>query len=410
MRISQSDSCPITGTSERLKYFSLGEMPLVNNLADTLEESLTCKKIPLELNYFTESKLTALTTFVDSQSLFSNYLYKSGVNTPYISHSRKMFKDVRKLLQLKDQDLIVDIGGNDGTLLKTFRETSKTSLQYLNIDGSENITQYSKEQGINTLCEFFNEDTPTRVKTLAKVVVSTNVFQHLQDTNSFVRGVKKLLQSDGVWVLEFPYWLHDMKTKQFDQVYHEHMYYYTVTPLVAMMQKHELEVLRIVPQKIHGGTLRLIIGHLGGNQHLKDSSVEVYLKRESKLTPKFYQQWGAKIKQHLVSCESELKYLKGKGKTLVGFAASAKGCVFLNSAGIDCKVLDFIIDDTDIKQGKFMPGTGLEIKGRGDVDFEQIDYILILSHNFSDHIIKSLKDEGYEGKFVVCLPSYKVLS
>lgn len=410
MKISQSDSCPITGTSERIKYFSLGQMPLVNNLVDTFEESLNCKKIPLELNYFTESKLTALTTFVDSESLFSTYLYKSGVNTPYISHSRKMFKDIQKLLQLKEQDLIVDIGGNDGTLLKTFRETSRTPLHYLNIDGSENIAQYSREQGIATLCEFFTEETPAKIKSLAKLIISTNVFQHLQDTNSFVKGIKNLLQLDGIWVLEFPYWLHDMKTRQFDQVYHEHMYYYTVTPLVAMMQKHGLEVLQVVPQKIHGGTLRLIIGHQTRNQHLKDSSVGEYLRKESKLTPKFYQQWGIKIKQYLVSCENELKYLKSKGNTLVGFAASAKGCIFLNSAGVDSKVLDFIIDDTDIKQGKYMPGTGLQIKGRGEVDFEQIDYILILSHNFSDHIIRSLKDEGYEGKFIVCLPSYKILS
>lgn len=410
MKISQSDSCPITGTSERIKYFSLGQMPLVNNLVDTFEESLNCKKIPLELNYFTESKLTALTTFVDSESLFSTYLYKSGVNTPYISHSRKMFKDIQKLLQLKEQDLIVDIGGNDGTLLKTFRETSRTPLHYLNIDGSENIAQYSREQGIATLCEFFTEETPAKIKNLAKLIISTNVFQHLQDTNSFVKGVKNLLQLDGIWVLEFPYWLHDMKTRQFDQVYHEHMYYYTVTPLVAMMQKHGLEVLQVVPQKIHGGTLRLIIGHQTRNQHLKDNSVGEYLRKESKLTPKFYQQWGIKIKQYLVSCENELKYLKSKGNTLVGFAASAKGCIFLNSAGVGSKVLDFIIDDTDIKQGKYMPGTGLQIKGRGEVDFEQIDYILILSHNFSDHIIRSLKDEGYEGKFIVCLPSYKILS
>lgn len=410
MKISQSDLCPITETSNSIQYFSLGEMPLVNNLNATVEESLNAPRVPLRLNYFVESGLTALTHFVDSESLFSNYLYKSGVNTPYISHSRKMFKDIRKLVDLQEGDLIVDIGGNDGTLLKTFRQTSKIELRYLNIDGSKNITEYSAAEGINTLCEFFNENTPARVPHPVKIVVSTNVFQHLQDTNSFVRGVKSMLQSDGVWILEFPYWLHDMKTKQFDQIYHEHMYYYTVTPLSKMMKKHGLEILRVVPQKIHGGTLRLIIGHQESNTNLKDGSVETYLKRESKLTPTFYKQWGKKIEQHLTSCKIQLSSLKNAGKTLAGFAASAKGCIFLNSIEVGAEVLDFIIDDTDIKQGKFMPGTGLEIKGRGDVDFEQIDYILILSHNFSEHIIKSLKDEGYEGKFIVCLPSYKVLS
>jgi len=407
--VLEQNKCPITDSTEFYQYFSLGSMPLVNNLSDTREDSFSCKKVPLTLQYFPSSKLTSLTHFVDSSTLFQHYLYKSNVNTPYISHCRKMFKDLSRQVTLKEQDLIVDIGGNDGTLLKTFKQAAKTPLQFLNIDGSENLTVIAQENGVDSLCTFFNDKTPDAVGKSAKVITSTNVFQHLQDINSFVVGVKKLLAVDGVWLLEFPYWLHDMETKQFDQVYHEHMYYYLVTPLVALMHKHSLEVIEVSPQKIHGGTLRLYITHKASPYYSVDSSVEKYLEKESQLNLEYYLQWGNKIESHLAGCKAVLEGLKKAGKTLVGFAASAKGCIFLNSAGITDDVLDVIIDDTDIKQGKFMPGTGIKICSRAEIDFEKVDFVLILSHNFSDYIIRSLKDEGYEGQFIICLPELKIL-
>lgn len=409
MKIEVNTHCPITEAQEGIKYFSLGNFPLVNNLYDTKEESLSCERVPLALNYHPSSKLTTLTHFVDSSTLFSHYLYKSGVNAPYISHCRKMYRDIQKQVKLKSGDLIVDIGGNDGTLLKTFKEYTKTNLKYLNIDGSENLTQTSQQSGIDSLCTFFNEETPSQVDGLAKVVTSTNVFQHLQDINSFVKGVKSLLTEDGMWVLEFPYWLHDMETKQFDQVYHEHMYYYLVTPLTMLMQKHGLQVIEISPQNIHGGTLRLFITHQDSTFYKIDNTVQEYLNRESKITVEYYEQWNALIQDHLAGCRAILEGLKRAGKTLVGFAASAKGCIFLNSIGITDEILDSIIDDTDIKQGKFIPGTGIQVKSRAEVDFAGIDFILILSHNFSEYIIRSLKDEGYEGQFITCLPEFKII-
>ena len=409
MKVNQSIICPVTGDLERVEYFSLGSLPLVNNLWDTKEESLNCPRVPLSLTYFSESGLTTLSHFVDSSTLFSHYLYKSSVNTPYISHCRKMFKDLSRKVNFKEGDLIVDIGGNDGTLLETFKEATRIPLELLNIDGSENLTALAQENGIDSLCTFFGEDTPTRVGKLAKVVTSTNVFQHLEDINSFVKGVSNLLAEDGIWLLEFPYWFHDMETKQFDQIYHEHMYYYLVTPLVKLMHKHGLEVVEVSPQKIHGGTLRLHITHTESLYYSVDSSVEKYLEEESKLTLEHYLQWGSKIESHVTGCKAVLEGLKKAGKTLVGFAASAKGCVFLNSAGITDNVLDVIIDDTDVKQGKFMPGTGIKICSRAEIEFEKIDFILILSHNFSDYIIRSLRDEGYEGQFIVCLPELKII-
>ena len=409
MKITKSEICPVTGDREAITYFKLGELPLVNNLCDSQQESLNCVKVPTTLQYFPASKLTALSHFVDSSTLFSHYLYKSSVNTPYISHCRKMFKDIQKQVKLKKGDLIVDIGGNDGTLLRTFKESSKTQLEFLNIDGSENLTQISKEAGIGTLCTFFNTETCLEVNKPAKLITSTNVFQHLQDINSFVEGVKKLLAQDGVWVLEFPYWFHDMETNQFDQIYHEHMYYYLVTPLTKLFSKHGLEVFDIAPQKIHGGTLRLYITHAQSPFYRVKENVQDYIASEDNLTVDYYLNWSSKIYEHITGCKAVLEGLKKAGKTLVGFAASAKGTVFLNAANITNDVLDVVIDDTDLKQGKFIPGTGIQVKSRSEVDFEKIDFVLILSHNFSDYIIRSLKDEGYEGQFIVCLPELKII-
>lgn len=409
IKVSEQQTCPITNSNKSIPYFSLGSMPLVNNLCDTREAALACEKVPLDLLYYPDSKLTALSHFVDSSTLFQQYLYKSSVNTPYISHCRKMYKDLLKEIKILPGDLLVDIGGNDGTLLQTFKQSTKQDLRFLNIDGSKNLVEVSKANGIDALPAFFNENTPNNVKGKAKIIISTNVFQHLQDINSFVKGIKKLLIEDGVWVLEFPYWLHDMETRQFDQVYHEHMYYYLVHPLHLLFKKHGLQIIKVSPQKIHGGTLRLYIAHSKNSSFTVDKSVETYLENESKLSTSYYQNWSSKIQEHITECKAILTGLKAAGKTLVGFAASAKGCIFLNSMGITDGILDSIIDDTDIKQGKFMPGTGIEIKSRAEINFEITDFILILSHNFTDHIITSLRDEGYEGKFIVCLPDLKII-
>jgi len=399
--------CPITDDTDFFTYFDLGDFPLVNNLSENEENSLNCQKFPLKVNFYTKSKLTALSHSVNSELLFSNYLFKSEVNIPYISHCARMYDYISGLVKLNANDLIVDIGGNDGTLLSTFRSVSNIELSYLNIDPSVNLAKLSEAKGIQVLNEYFSLDTSKLISKRAKIITSTNVFQHLKDINSFVQGVHHLLDEKGLWLLEFPYWIHDLETNQFDQIYHEHVYFYSILPLNLMMEKHGLKIIRVEKQVIHGGTLRLVMAKKDSFFE-PDLSIQNFIKYENTFDVDYYKKWGLQVNAHLQKCKQIINDLKIQNKRIVAFGAAAKGCIFLNAINITNKEIDFIIDDTDIKQGKFMPGTGLKIVAREEVDFQNIDYILILAHNFSDYIIDSFKDT-YHGKFIIFLPEIKII-
>ena len=197
-----------------------------------------------------------------------------------------------------------------------------------------------------------------------------------------------------------------METNQYDQIYHEHVYYYLLGPLKKLFSLFGLEVFKAVKYSIHGGTLRLLIGHKGIRKICP--GVEDILLEENKIEDSYYEAWGKNIFNHILECKIFLEDLKAKGNKMVGFGAAAKGCIFLNSSGINHTILDAVIDDTDLKKNKFIPGTGIQIKSRDYLDTNKVDYILILAHNFKDRIIESLKGQ-YSGKYIILFPSIEII-
>ena len=398
--------CPITGHDEQIKYFDLGDIPLVNNLCDTREEAINAERFPLNINYYPASGESSLSVAIDGELLFSHYLFKSEVNKPYYGHCQEMFRYAQEYVKVKDGTKIIDIGGNDGSLLDAFRSISNKKLELLNIDPSQNLAKLNTEKNIPVMTEFFSYDV---AKTLEKVdiVTSTNVFQHLFDINSFAKGVEHLLNKNGIWILEFPYWIHDMKTNQFDQIYHEHMFYHSVTPMKMMMEKHGMKVINVTKQNIHGGTLRLVIAKKD-SKFTPDITVEAYLQLEKNYGLDYHIKWGNEVQNHITDSKNFIKKLKEEGKTIYGFGAAAKGCIYMNTMRLTHEDIDYVIDDTDVKQGKYIPGTGIQIVSRDILKENQPDYILVLAHNFKDYIIESLKSE-YEGKFIVLVPNIETI-
>lgn len=404
---SQIKQCPVTGDSTQIKYFDLGNIPLVNNLCNTREDAINAQKFPLDINYYPSSSESSLSIAVDSELLFSHYLFKSEVNKPYYTHCQQMFEYAQKYVNITDNINIIDIGGNDGTLLDAFRSISKNKINLLNIDPSKNLCELNIQKNIPVLTDFFTYEIAKKVGYKVDIVTSTNVFQHLLDINSFAKGVEQLLTENGIWILEFPYWIHDMKTNQFDQIYHEHMFYHSVTPMKMMMEKHGMKIINISEQTIHGGTLRLIICKQS-SIHVPDDTIDMYIQSEKQYDINYHINWGKKVSEHIINSKKMLHRLKDQGNVIYGFGAAAKGCIYLNAMGIDYNVMDYIIDDTDLKQGKYVPGTGIQIVSREILEKEQPDYILILAHNFADYIMQSLNLE-YSGKFIILVPEIKII-
>jgi 2-polyprenyl-3-methyl-5-hydroxy-6-metoxy-1,4-benzoquinol methylase len=403
--VTEVTNCPITNDSERFTYIDLGEMPLVNNLSDTREDSFNSPKYKLAVQYFNKSKLSCLTENVDPNLMFSQYSYKSGVVKAYADHCKEMFWFVDTYLNLKENDNLLDIGGNDGTLLHSFLE-KKSYLNVLNVDASTNLTKLSRERGVPALNAFWGVETAKTLDKKFKLITSTNVFQHTPPIADFAEAISISLDDKGIWCLEFPYWKTNMQTLQFDQIYHEHVYFYLVEPLKQLFDKFGLEIIKAVKYPIHGGTLRLLISKKGDWSVCE--GVEKIINEEQSINEQYYKDWGEVIKTHISDCNGFLRMLKADGSNIIGFGAAAKGCIFLNSAKIDHTILDVVIDDTDLKQDKFIPGTGIQIKSREYLKENKVDYILILAHNFKDVIIDSLKEQ-YDGKFIVLFPQIKII-
>jgi hypothetical protein len=337
--------------------------------------------------------------------MFSQYSYKSGVVKAYADHCKEMFWFVDTYLDLKENDNVLDIGGNDGTLLKSFLE-KKPYLNVLNVDASTNLTDLSRQRGIPALNEFWGVETTKTLNKKFKLITSTNVFQHTPPIADFAEAISMSLDDKGIWCLEFPYWKTNMQTLQFDQIYHEHVYFYLVEPLKQLFAKFGLEIIKAVKYPIHGGTLRLLISKKG--DWYACDGVQKLIDEEQSIDQKYYEDWGEVIETHISDCNAFLRMLKADGSNIIGFGAAAKGCIFLNSAKIDDTILDIVIDDTDLKQDKFIPGTGIQIKSREYLKNNKVDYILILAHNFKDVIIESLKEQ-YSGKFIITFPKIEII-
>jgi hypothetical protein len=405
------DKCPISGSTESVTYLDLGKVPLVNNLCATREESLAVEKYPLAIQFFPQSKLTCLTEIVNKDKLFLNYLYKSGVNKPYLDHCVSMYEYLSHIITLRGNDLVVDIGGNDGSLLKEFRKENR-SPHYRNIDCSESFIEDNELAGIEYANFYFDENIHLEHK--ASLITSTNVFQHTEHIRSFVRGVAQNLCHDGIWCLEFPYVLTTLANDNYDQIYHEHVYYYCLKNIIDLLEQEGMRVINVSYHDMHAGTLR-VISVKKSSQRQQDSTILSFLNLEKTLTEEYCIKWGKRAQDKIKEFQYFLHNLLNHGARIAGFGAAAKGCVFLNSCEITDDMLEFIIDDTPFKQGKYVPGTGIKVVSRDEVldikdpfNYANIDYILILAHNFKDYIIKSLKYQ-YFGKFIIMFPDIKVL-
>ena len=379
-------------------------MPLVNNLCNTKDESLKADRFPLAIQFFPESRLTCLTDVVNKDNLFLNYLYRSGVNKPYFDHCARMYDYLSEKVILGNNDVVVDIGGNDGSLLKEFRKENR-SPHYVNVDCSKSFIEDNEKAGIEYINEYFGETTQLSYK--ATLITSTNVFQHTEPIRSFVRGVEKNLTNNGIWCLEFPYILTTLANDNYDQVYHEHVYYYCLKNIIDLAGQEGLRVINVSYHDMHAGTLRVLIVKKNSIRQ-PDSTILSFLNLEKTLTEEYCVKWGKRAHEKISEFQFFIHALITRGHTIFGFGAAAKGCVFLNSCEINYHMIPYIIDDTKFKQDKFVPGTGIKVVSREILTQTHPDYILILAHNFKDYIINSLKG-WYDGKYIVMFPDKKII-
>ena len=407
----KKSDCRVCGNKDLEIYLDLGMMPLANNLEDTFHYSKNARRYPLEVEFCKECNLSQLTHVVDPEILFRYYTYRSSINGGYRDHCKKMAISLVGQKILNGKSFVIDIAGNDGALLREFNDV--TNCKSLNVDPAVNLCKIAEDAGITSVPVFWNHANASDiVKTHGKadVIVSTNVFAHVDDIQGFISGIKLALKENGTWILEFPYLVDLIERNEFDTVYFEHMSYLGIHPVNYLCDKIGLKIYNIEKFSIHGGTVRLKITH-------KDSLIQVspvvneYLKTEIEkgfTTPEKYRGWSSIVNEVINEFSESVKTLKSQGFSIAGFAASAKGNTLLNSAEIDNSVLDYIADETPEKIGKFSPGTGIPIVHIDEIRTNSPDYIVILSWNFKQEIIEKLR-RFYDGKFIIPIPHFEII-
>lgn len=405
-------TCRMCQSKELHKFLDLGFTPPADQFKrnDQLKDPEI--HYPLEVCICKKCNLIQLNHIVSPEVLYRNdYPYESSTTKTGHIHWSNFAERVVSRFKLTEKDLVVDIGSNVGVLLSAFKELG---TQVEGVDPAANIVMLALERGIDTICDFFNEESVDKIIQLkgnASVITGTNVFAHIDDLDVLMNNVKKLLTKTGIFIFEAPYFVNLLKHLEYDTIYHEHLSYLSVKPLIPFFSKHGMEVFDIEQVDIHGGSFRVYIAQKG--QYPVEPIVNELIKEEENL--KIYElETLEKFAQDVQKNRDELMWLlhslKREGKTIVGVSAPAKGMTLLNYCRIGTDLLEVVTEKSNLKIGRVTPGTHIPVVPDSYLLENQPDYALLLAWNFADEIMKNLSEyKNRGGKFIIPIPFPKII-
>ena len=346
----------------------------------------------LHMVYCKDCELAQLDYTVDKEVMFSYHSYVSGTTKTLRQHFFEVAKENKEQFDLQEDDMIIDIGGNDGTQLLQYRKVGCGNV--LNIESASNIAQLSKDVGIPTVPKFFNEECVDilGIENKVKLINASGVFFHLEELHSVIRGIKKCLQEDGVFVVQFMY-LGDMIRKlSFDGIYHEHLCYYSIQSLSNLLRPYGLEIFDAHHSEIHGGSIIAKVCHSESNREKTERFIALEKEDKDLVSYESLKSFAEKVMLFKENFKSKIKQIIDSGKKIYGFGAPAKGNTLLTYCGIDSNVLECIFEVNDMKVGLYTPYTHIPIVKEDHSIVEDGSYGLLLSWNFSNEIISKCSD------------------
>jgi len=405
--------CRMCQSRNLYKFLDLGFTPPADQFRrkDQLREPETY--YPLEVYMCEDCGLAQLGYVVSPEILYRNdYPYESSTTKAGREHWTKFAKRVVQFLGLKRDELVVDIGSNVGVLLGAFKDEG---MRIQGVDPAANIVMLAHERGIDTICDFFNTETVGKIiaeKGNASVVTATNVFAHVDNLYLLMDDISRLLKSDGVFIFEAPYFVNLLKNIEYDTIYHEHLSYLSVKPLISFFKKFRMEIFNIEQVDIHGGSFRVYIGKVGARK--VSDIVSRMLKEEDDMhlySNEVLLDFAQKVEKNRRELVWMLQTIKHKGQTIAGVSAPAKGMTLLNYCRIGNETLDFITEKSTLKIGRFTPGVHIPVEPDSYLLEKKPHYALLLAWNFSNEIIANLNDFRKQGgKFIIPIPAPKIIN
>jgi SAM-dependent methyltransferase len=398
--------------SDRVELFlDLGTTALANKFLSEDELSRPEVKHPLRVGFCHECGHVQLTVHVPPADMFEDYLYVSSASDTLKHHFDDLAGTLVERHGLGGDDLVIDIGCNDASLLQCFRARG---VRTLGVDPAENLAELAAATGIDRFRGFFGRDTAPEIvarKGRASLITATNTFPHIPDLAGFVAGIEEVLAPGGVFVIEAHYLVDLLEQLAFDTVYHEHVSYWALGPMQKLFERHGLEVVRAERLALHHGQLRVSVQRSGEGQ--VHESVGQILAAERELGVDRFETYvdfarrTEKIKVDLHEC---LRLLQSEGSRLAGYGAPAKGSTLLEYLEIGTELLDFIADRSSLKQGRYTPGSHIPIVGPERLLEDAPDYTLLLAWNFEDEILAQQAEyRSRGGKFIVPIPEVRIV-
>ncbi len=399
--------CRMCKSDQLQKFLDLDFTALSDNFLK--EEQLEEPEMffPLTVYSCLNCGLCQLGHIVSPELMFNeNYPYDSSTTKTGTAHFTNMGISICKRFNLKPDSLIIDVGSNAGVLLNGFKSQG---MKVLGIEPSSNIAKIAIDNKIDTIINFFSKKLIKKIIEqygTASVITGTNVFAHIDDLDDFMNTCDSLLLDDGLIIIEAPYLLNLIENLEYDTIYHEHLSYISVNPMIEFCKQFNFELFDVEEYKIHGGTLRYFIGRK--NKQKISENVSKFVKLESNkqlYSEKKLKSFSESVKNHRNSLQQLLYDLKKNGKKIVAISAPAKGNTLLNYCKIGPELLDYVTERNPLKIGKYTPGMHIPVFSDSELLKKQPDYALILAWNFADEIIKNNSEyQRKGGKFIIPIP------
>jgi SAM-dependent methyltransferase len=410
--VRRRDKCRLCDAPSLSLGMRLAPTPLANSLVAAADLDRAEPRFPLDVYVCDGCGHAQLLDIVDPSMMFGHYLYVSGTSPIFVRHLEQYARDLVRDFGLQPGAFVLEIGSNDGTLLRAFQQLGMTVT---GVDPASNIAAQANADGIPTLNDFFTADLASTIRGRhgpAQAIVANNVLAHIDDLSGVMAGIRTLLAPDGVLAFEVSYLVDVCERTLFDTIYHEHVSYHAVTPLIGFLERHGLELFDVWRVDSQGGSIRVFAQPQGGPQARRPAVDELVALEKQVLGTRPIE--GVKRLEHEVARLREeltalLRELRAAGKSIAGYGAPAKATTLMHHFGLDADALDFIVEDNPMKQGLYTPGLHVPIVESDALYARRPDYALVLAWNFADSIIQHhhrYTEEG--GRFIVPVPAVTV--
>ena len=405
------NKCQICGSNNLVEVMKLGDQPLANSLIKNLSDENKIQKYPVNIIRCHDCTLLQIDHVVDQDKVYHlDYPYLPGI-TPTVDKEQKELCDyLFQNLELKKNDLVVDIGSNDGSLLKYFKEKG---LMTLGVEPT-NIAKIANSNGINTLQNFFDKKLSEKISNdhkKAKLITSTNVFAHMSTLGDVMDGISDLIADDGYYAFENHYIMEILNKVQYDTFYHEHLRTYSLISLIKLFEMYNLYLFDAIKVTRYGGSIRCIVSKrkISKTKRLLDL-IKIENAALIDNCDKTYSEFKKKVEDSKKELLELILKIKSEGKSIIGKSCPARAVVLLSYCGLNDKSLDYVAEQpTSLKLDYYIPGTDLKIVSDDILLKEEPDYILLLAWHLSEPIINKWKKRGIKSKFIVPLPEVKII-